>query len=241
MTMFDSIIAEANERFDLDGKAGTLLSALLALMTDETRGGLKGFTEKFNRAGFGDTVSSWINSSDANTEISGKQIESALGIEALQKIANQTGINYESAVSATSFMTPRVVDAVTPGGAIPADGDLMSRVGRFFTEATAAPSTVAATTTAETFDRIGTAAAETPDPNKNNFVGADVAGSRGETYPLGNRVDAALENIDDAADNPSPLQWLLPLLLLGLLLIIGYWACSQPPTASAAVNISIGG
>ena len=40
MTMFDSIIAEADEQFNLKGKAGTLLSALLALMTDGTRGGV---------------------------------------------------------------------------------------------------------------------------------------------------------------------------------------------------------
>ena len=235
MTMFDSIIAETDKRFNLGGKAGTLLSALLSLMTDGTRGGLSGFTEKFNQAGFGDRVSSWINSGAANTEISGEQIESVLGMDALRKIANQTGINYESAVSATAFMTPRVVDALTPEGAIPADGDLMSRVGGFLTEATGAASVTSA---AKTFDRVGTAAAEMPDANKINVADAN-AGGRVEAPAIGNQADAALSDIGDAiADKPSPLQWLLPLLLLGLLLLIGYWSCSKPPGSAVVITNS---
>jgi uncharacterized protein YidB (DUF937 family) len=233
MTMFDSIIAEADKRFNLGGKAGTLLSALLALMTDGTRGGLAGFTEKFNQAGLGDTVSSWVNSG-ANTEISGEKIESVLGANALRNVANQTGLDYEATAAATAFMTPRVVDALTPEGAIPADGDLMSRVGGFSTGAGGIEANV---TTAETFDRIGTAA-ETVEADRKNV--RDLNAPDGEAYPIGNRADAASGNINHAADNPSPLQWLLPLLLLGLLLVIGYLSCSKPPEppASAAVNIN---
>lgn len=235
MTMFDSIIAEADERFNLGGRAGTLLSALLALITDERRGGLAGFTERFNQAGFGDTVSSWINSG-ANAEISGEKIESVFGADALRNIADQTGLDYEATAAATAFMTPRLIDALTPEGSIPADSDLMSRVGGFLTGADDAAANV---TTAETFDRIGTAA-ETPVADKRNIAVADES-VKEETYPIGNRADTALNNFDDAADNPSPLQWLLPLLLLGLLLIIGYLSCSKPPepTASAAVNTNI--
>jgi hypothetical protein len=195
---------------------------------------LAGFTEKFNQAGLGDTVSSWINSG-ANAEISGEKIESVLGADALRNVANQTGLDYKTTAAATAFMTPRVVGALTPEGAIPADGDLMSRVGGFLTGAGGAASVTAA---AETFDRVG-AAAEMLDADKRNTVVADEA-VREETYPIGNRADAALGNFDDAADNPSPLQWLLPLLLLGLLLVIGYLSCSKPPEppASAAVNIN---
>ncbi len=230
MTMFDSIIAQADERFDLNGKAGTLLSALLALMTDGTRGGLAGFTERFNQAGLSDSVSSWINSG-ANTEISKEQLESALGTDALRNVAAQTGTDYDETVSAAAFMTPRVVDALTPDGIVPPDGDLMSRVAGFLTGA------AASVTTAETFDRFGTAAAETLDADKKHITDINALG--GETYPVGNRVDANLETVDDAPDNPSPLQWLLPLLLLGLLLVIGYWSCSKSPESpvSASVNI----
>jgi uncharacterized protein YidB (DUF937 family) len=230
MTMFDSIIAQADERFNLGGKAGTLLSAVLALMTDGTRGGLTGFTEKFNQAGFGDIVSSWV-SSGANAEISNEQLESALGMNTLRNIAAQTGIEYDKTVSAMAFMTPRVVNTLTPEGAMPADGDLMSRIGGFLIGA--APSVTAA----ETFDRVGTAATETLDAGKRNVT--DINASDRETYPIGNQVDTALNNSDDEPDNHSPLQWLLPLLLLGLLLVIGYWSCSKPSTSPATAKINI--
>lgn len=230
MTMFDSIIAQADERFNLNGKAGTLLSALLALMTDGTRGGLAGFTKRFNQAGLSDSVSSWINSG-ANTEISKEQLESALGTDALRNVAAQTGTDYEKTVAAAAFMTPRVIDALTPDGTVPPDGDLMSRVGGFLTGA------VASVTTAETFDRVGTAAVETLDADKRDTTDINVLGR--ESYPIVNRVDANLETVDDAPDNPSPLQWLLPLLLLGLLLVIGYWSCSKSPTSSASARVNI--
>ncbi len=55
-------------------KPEMLLSALLALMTDGNRGGLAGFTDKFNQAGFGDAASSWI-SSGVNAEVSNEQLE----------------------------------------------------------------------------------------------------------------------------------------------------------------------
>ena len=235
MTMFDSIIEQADERFNLGGKAGTLLSALLALITDETRGGLTGFTKRFNQAGLSNTVSSWIDSG-ANTEISNEQLESVLGRDVLRNIAAQTGTDYDTTVSATAFMTPRVVNTLTPEGAVPADEDLVSRISGFLAGAGSASSV----TSAETFDRVGTAAAETLDEDKKNVAYANAMS--GETYPIGNRVDKALDNVEDAAvGNTSPLQWLLPLLLLGLLLIIGYWSCSKPPTSpvSASINLNI--
>jgi len=233
MTMFDSIIEQADERFNLGGKAGTLLSALLALMTDGAHGGLAGFVERFNQAGVDETISSsWVNSG-ANTEISKEQLESALGADALRNVAAQTGTDYEKTVAAAAFMTPRVIDALTPDGIVPPDGDLMSRIGGFLARVSSKPNV----TTAETFDRVGTAAAKTPDADKRDITGINVLGE--ETYPIVNRVDANLETADDVPDNPSPLQWLLPLLLLGLLLVIAYWSCSKSPTSPASARVNI--
>ena len=118
MAMFDSIINEAEGKFNLGGKAGTLLSALLALMTDRNRGGLAGFLEQFSRAGLGETASSWVGS-NANTPISDEQLESALGGDTLDGLANRAGTDYKTATSATAYMIPRVVDALTPEGIVP--------------------------------------------------------------------------------------------------------------------------
>ncbi len=51
MTLFDSIIREAGERFSLGNKAGGLFAALLGLMTDHNQGGFTGFLARFRQAG----------------------------------------------------------------------------------------------------------------------------------------------------------------------------------------------
>jgi len=233
--MFDSIITEADRKFNLNGKAGTLLSALLSLMTDGSRGGFAGFLDRFKQAGVSDTAASWTNSG-ANAEISNEQLESALGADTLRGISNQAGIEYNTAASAAAFMTPRVIDALTPDGVVPQDSDLLSRIGGFLS----GDSTTTAPTVGETFDRVGSAAAPTLDAEKGNAGNINIADQ--SAYPVGDRGDASLKHIDDDYDDKdeSPLKWLLPLILLALLLITGYWFCSKSPepakTASPTVN-----
>lgn len=230
MTIFDSIIAEANERFNLSGKAGTLLSSLLALMTDGTRGGFAGFLEKFGAADFGDTASSWVNSS-ANAEISSEQLESALGKDTLTAISNQIGTDYATTVSAAAFMTPRVVGALSPDGVVPQEADLLSRIGGFLNDADA----TATTKVAETFDRVGTAAAPVLDADKEDVGNTNMIDRN--VNPIVDKTADSLNRVDDAFKNAnnSPLAWLLPLLLLGLLLVLGYWFCSKSPEPAAPV------
>ncbi len=241
MSMFDSIINEAGEKFNLGGKAGLVLSALLSAMTDGTRGGFAGFLEKFNRAALGNTSSSWIYSG-ANTPISNEQLESALGTETLNDIANQAGTDYDTATSATAFMTPRVVDALTPNGVMPEDNDLLAKIDGYLTGVGGAPisATVGETgaATAETFDRIGTAATDTLEAD-NRVVDEKIDRVDGATGITGDKSNDALDRVEDDNDgDDSPLKWLIPLLLLVLLLVMGYWFCgkSSEPVKPANVN-----
>ena len=240
--MFDSIIREADERFDLNGKAGTLLSALLFLMTDDKRGGIAGFLEKFNQANPNDASASWISSNE-NAEITNEQAESALGKETLDAVSNQTGISYDKTLSSSAFMIPRVINTLTPDGVVPPDGDLLSRIGGFLPDADEPlQSNDAAPTEAvgKTFDRIGTAATSTADEDKTGALNAEIAADR-----IGSAVDEdnsdPLNRISDKYKiNNSPFGWILPLLLLGLLLTLGYWFCSRtaiaPETRDANSN-----
>jgi uncharacterized protein YidB (DUF937 family) len=130
MSLFDSIISEAGQRFGLGDKSGTLLSALLALITDQSRGGFPGFLDRFSRAGLGDLASSWISSGD-NAALSTQQVESALGEETIADIAGQADIDSLTAKSALAYMIPTVVDKLTPDGVVPEDKDLLSKIGDF--------------------------------------------------------------------------------------------------------------
>ena len=235
--MFDSIIAEANERFNLNGKADTLLSALLARMADESRGGLTGFTEKFHQIGLSDTISSWVNPGK-NTDISDSQLESALGKDTLNDIADQSRVDYATAVSAIAFMIPRVIDALTPDGALPPEKDLLSKIGGLISGSSAT-----SVTAEETFDRIGTAAVPALEAEKK--PDGDVSKINASANPLVDRVNADIDrveaNLEGTGGNyksDSPLAWILPLLLLGLLLILGYWFCSKAPAAAPVSEVN---
>ncbi len=233
--MFDSIINEAGEKFNLGGKVGTLLSALLALMTDKNRGGFGGFLENFNRAGLGDTVTSWIGTS-SNTPVSSKQIESALGENTLRGIADETGTDYAAATSATAYMIPRVIDALTPRGVVPTDGDLLSRIGGYLTDIGGAAQGGIGTAAAMTGgipDKVD-ATVGVADYATRGTVGSginatgDTAGAVGDRFGIAPNIVG--ERVDDDGDNDSILNWLLPLLLLGLLLTLGYMFCSKSTT-----------
>jgi len=234
MAMFDSIIAEADEKFNLDGKAGILLSALLALMTEKSQNGLAGFLEKFDKADLSEAASSWVGTG-ANTEISNEQLESALGTETLQGFAGHAHIDYEAATSATAFMIPRVIDSLTPDGILPESGDLISKIGGFLNDTDETISgTAAGAPAAETVDRIGTAAVSESDAEKTDIPDTNVVD---RVSPSAN--DKVNESLNPAEDNyeDSPLKWILPLILLGLLLVLGYWFCSKPPApAEPAAN-----
>lgn len=230
MAMFDAIIAEADERFNLDGKAGTLLSALLALMTDGD--GLAGFLEKFNQSGLKNTASSWI-SARANEEISNEQLEDALGKNTIENFANQAGTKEETAASAIAFMTPRVIDALTPDAVLPESGDLISRIGGFLN---GTDETISEKAVAQTFDRVGTAAVPLLHDEKKESVDENAVNEA----VVFDKVNAASElNLTDdnyEKSGDSPLKWILPLLLLGFLLITGYWSCSRTVTSPTIID-----
>ena len=222
MALFDSIIKEASEKYNLGDKSGTLLSSLLALITNQETGGFAGFISRFREAGLGDTATSWITTGD-NAEISNEQMESAIGEDTIAVISEKTGIEKEKATSAMAFMTPKVVDKLTPKGEVPDDDSILSTIGGYLTgiggaaagAVTGAASTASAAAGNAT-EKVGDAA---------EAVGEKLSGAMGS-------VTSGFDG-DGTDDGGSILRWLLPLILLALLLILGYWFCG---TASTPVS-----
>lgn len=244
MSLFDSIISEADERFGLGNKAGSLLSALLALMTDKNRGGFAGFLDLFNNAGLSDIASSWVNSG-ANTSLSNEQLESALGEDTIGEIAAQADVDKPTATSTLAYMVPKVVDTLTPNGVVPDETDLLSRIGSHLSGLGGAITGgigAAGIAASGAFDRIGTAADTTVDKGK-TVVGDGVDSIGDSTRNIGGGASAAINRVDDSIDEDSKssvLNWLLPLILLALAVILGYWFCgkSSVPTVPANTNMN---
>lgn len=213
MSMFDSIIDESGQKYGLGEKAGNLLSSLLGLITDQSQGGLAGFLDRFRQAGLGDVADSWIGSGP-NTTLSNEQVESALGTEITDEMARQAGVDAETTKTALGKMIPKVVDLLTPGGIVPTDDDLLSRIGGHLSGVGGSTVSTTGVMASDTVDRFGTAAAE------------EIAQRR-----------TADDLTDEEFNDDSPLKWLVPLIILVLLVALGWAFCRQsetPPSQPAA-------
>lgn len=212
MSMFDSVISEAADKFGLGNKAQSVLVALLGLITDRTRGGFTGFLDLFRRAGLGDTVASWINTG-ANASLSNEQVKSALGEGAIDDIARQANADTTQTTSALGYFIPHIVDRLTPDGEVPDEKSLLSRMGGYLSGLGAAGAAALGMP-----DRVDAAA-----ENISDRAGGNV-----------NRMDNAI----DTNSESSSLKWLLPLILLVLLVALG-WAFCRTAEAPAVTNANV--
>lgn len=115
-----------------DSKTRLLQTALALLADTGQTGGLPGLAERFERAGLGHLLASWIGSGP-NRPISGQQVEQVLGDGHLQQISEETGLSEEETANHLSEMLPELVDRLTPDGHVPPSGlgDLSMLLARF--------------------------------------------------------------------------------------------------------------
>jgi uncharacterized protein YidB (DUF937 family) len=88
-------------------------------------GGLAALVQKFQQAGLGDVVASWI-ASGPNQPISADQLGQVLGAGALDGVAQQVGMNGKDLMGQLAQLLPQLVDQLTPEGRLPEAGRLSS-------------------------------------------------------------------------------------------------------------------
>jgi outer membrane protein OmpA-like peptidoglycan-associated protein/uncharacterized protein YidB (DUF937 family) len=126
--MFEQIVNEAASRFNLPAASVTsLLRGLLSLITNERTGGAEGFVDLFRRVGLGDVITSWVGGKEGQ-EITTSHLESALGTSTLDTLAGSSGLTRGAVTSALTFLLPKVIGRLTPGGAFPSRPALLSRI-----------------------------------------------------------------------------------------------------------------
>jgi uncharacterized protein YidB (DUF937 family) len=81
-------------------------------------GGLSGILDKFNVAGMGDKVKSWMGQGD-NEPLTGDEVEKALGADTIHEIAKESGGTDAEVKSGLAGMIPGLVDKLTPDGGLP--------------------------------------------------------------------------------------------------------------------------
>jgi len=128
--MFDQLIAEAASRLNLSAASvAALVRGLLSLMMNE-RGGAEGFVDLFRRAGAGDVITSWFGGREGKT-LTPSHVESAIGTNALDRLAASSGLTRSSAAAAAAFLLPRMIARLTPNGVLPSNNALLSQVSSY--------------------------------------------------------------------------------------------------------------
>ena len=102
------------------GGLGDLLGGLLGGGSAGTalNGGLGGLLKQFQQNGQGDVVRSWVGTGQ-NQAISQDDLASALGVDTISKLENQTGMGRNDLLAGLSQHLPRLVDQLTPDGRLP--------------------------------------------------------------------------------------------------------------------------
>lgn len=113
MGLFDSLAKNALGGM-LGGKQDP--AAMLAGLLSDA-GGLQGLMGKFQSAGFGDHFSSWVGTGE-NQAINADQMQSAVGLDEIQRLASKLGMQSHTVVPLLAQFLPQVIDKLTPKGMI---------------------------------------------------------------------------------------------------------------------------
>ncbi len=111
-----------------------MMSAITGMLgNDGAQGGLGGLVAKFQQAGLGDAVGSWIGTGE-NQAINGDQLSNALGSGTISDIASKLGMSQGDAAGQLANILPGLINHLTPNGQAPEGGlgnagDLMGMLG----------------------------------------------------------------------------------------------------------------
>jgi uncharacterized protein YidB (DUF937 family) len=95
--------------------------ALLAALSSQ-EGGLGGLVQKFESAGLGDVISSWVGNGE-NQAVAPDALHGILGSDLVQQISAKTGLPVAELLPQIAQHLPGLVDGMTPEGQLPsADG-----------------------------------------------------------------------------------------------------------------------
>jgi len=104
------------------GNMGDLAGALGGLLANNgSQGGLGGLVSKFEQAGMGEVVDSWVGKGQ-NMPISGDQLHDVLGSDVVSSIGQKLGVNSATLLPMLATVLPVLIDHLTPHGQVPPNG-----------------------------------------------------------------------------------------------------------------------
>ena len=130
MGLLDSVLGSAMGALQGGGQGGAggemLMQVIGSLLQGQggaggAAGGLGALLQQLQQGGLGDAAQSWV-STGPNLPVSADQLQSALGADRIDALAQQVGMPAGDLSSQLAQFLPQVVDQMTPGGQLPTGG-----------------------------------------------------------------------------------------------------------------------
>jgi uncharacterized protein YidB (DUF937 family) len=86
-------------------------------------GGLSDLVQRFQTAGHGEAVNSWVGHGD-NAPIQPTQVGSALGQQTISDLARQSGLSEQELLAQLAQALPTIINRLTPNGRLPTQSEL---------------------------------------------------------------------------------------------------------------------
>ena len=106
-----------------EGSSTSVPEALVAAVGSH-EGGLGGLIEKFQGAGLGGVIASWVGNGE-NQPVAPDALHGILGSDLVQQIAAKTGLPVDQLLPQIAQHLPGLVDHLTPDGQPPSAGNLL--------------------------------------------------------------------------------------------------------------------
>lgn len=130
MGLLDSVLGSAMGALQGGGQGGAggdmLMQVIGSLLQGQggaggAAGGLGALLQQLQQGGLGDAAQSWV-STGPNLPVSADQLQSALGADRIDALAQQVGMPAGDLSSQLAQFLPQVVDQLTPSGQLPTGG-----------------------------------------------------------------------------------------------------------------------
>lgn len=127
MSLFDTIGSLLGKN---EGEATSVPEALVAALGGQ-EGGIGGLIQKFQSAGLGNEVSSWIGDGQ-NQAVAPDALHDVLGSDLVQQMAAKTGLPLDQLLPQIAQHLPQLIDHATPDGEVPSSGGSLLDAGLSF-------------------------------------------------------------------------------------------------------------
>jgi len=81
--------------------------------------GIASLVGRFQQAGLGNVVQSWVSNQQSNQPVTPDQVHQALGQEQITALAQKMGLPQTALLGTLAAMLPKLIDAMTPNGQVP--------------------------------------------------------------------------------------------------------------------------